>query len=227
MNSKGISKKRQVARKAALLLAKRTLSSNPMPYARASDRGELKYVDTSANDQGILSTGGVVLCNGTATGTDYTNRIGRKIMMKSIRIYVNMFNAGSTTQSYPIGVSGKISLVYDTQPNGATAPTYTAIYNSAHPGSPLNLNNRDRFKVLWTKNFVIGSYAISSSILSAGSPTNVTRQTYKKVNLPVIYGGTTAAQADIQTGAVYLCAVVDANNGAAFDYNIRIRYIDN
>lgn len=232
-----IAKSRQLVARATQLLARRgtgplraplaTRGFGPISYGRRLNNPELKYVDNAANDQGILAGGSLVLMNGVATGTDVTNRVGRKIMMKNMRVYVNMFNAGGTAQSYPIGVSGKISLVYDSQPNGGAAPTYTTIYKTAHPGSPLNLDNRDRFKVLWTKNFVITSYTIAASNLTAGSPTNVTRAGYKKCNLPVIFGGIGNTQGDIQTGAVYLTAVVDANNGAAFDYNVRIRYIDN
>lgn len=232
-----VTKSRQLVRKASQLLARRMGSTpsaplasrgfRPFTYGRRVDTPELKYIDTSAVDQGILAAGSLVLMNGCATGTTVTTRVGRKIVMKSITININTFNAGATSQSYPIGVSGKISLVYDSQPNGGAAPGYTSIYKSAHPTSPLNLDNRDRYKVLWTKNFVVGSYEIAASKLTAGSPTNSTRKGYKKCNLPVIFGGDGSTQADIQTGALYLTAVVDANLGAAFDYFVRVRYSDN
>jgi len=233
-----ITKSRQLVRKASQLLARRMGGTASAPLAsrgfrpftyggRGVNAPELKYIDTAAVDQGIAAAGALVLVNGCATGTTVITRVGRKIVMKSITVSVNMFNAGAAAQTYPIGVSGKISLIYDSQPNGATAPGYTSIYQIAHPTSPLNLSNRDRYKVLWTKNFVIPSYEIAGGKIVGGSPTNVTRKGYKKCNLPVIFGGDGSTQADIQTGALYLTAIVDANLGAAFDYYIRVRYNDN
>jgi len=232
-----VTRSRQLVKRAGQILARRMggppsapLASRgfrPFSYGRGVNTPELKYIDSNAVDQGITVAGALVLVNGCATGTTVTTRVGRKIVMKSISISINMFNAGGITQSYPIGVSGKISLVYDTQPNGGAAPGYTSIYKVAHPTSPLNLDNRDRYKVIWTKNFGIASYEIAASKLSAGSPNNMAKKGYKRCNLPVIFGGDGATQADIQTGALYLTAVVDANLGAAFDYFVRVRYQDN
>ncbi|QDJ95276.1 capsid protein [Capybara virus 35_cap1_1079] len=238
--SRKIARSRQLVNKAAQLLRKRNGGATgaplaargfrPFPYGRryvTTDPPELKYIDVAQQDQAITNTGGVVLLNAVATGTDVTGRVGRKINMKSLKIGVNVFNQANVSSNLSIGVTVKISIVYDSQPNGSgTVPTYTTIYKTAHPYSPLNLDNRDRFKVLWTKNFVVAAYTTSaSSLLATGSPTNTTRVGYKKMNLPVIFGGTGATIGDIQTGALYITAVADVSLGAAFDYNSRIRFI--
>lgn len=228
-------KTRQGVTKASQLLKRRQARLSPMfpsgigaPSSYINrDSPELKVIDVAQQDQALVAGGSVTLLNGVATGTDITNRVGRKLNIKSLKIGVNVFNQANVSSNLSIGVSCKVSIIYDSQPNGA-APAYTAIYNVAHPLSPLNLNNRDRFKVLWTKNFVVGSYTTSAgSLLATGSPTNSTKTGYKKCNLPVIFGGTGATIADIQTGAIYICAVADVSLGAAFDYNSRIRFVDN
>ena len=103
-----------------------------------------------------------------AVGTDNTNRIGRKITIKSVE-YDYTFAATQsdlgTTASYSEMMDGlRLSLVWDRQPaGGGTIPSYSDIYASAPnaqtaPLSKRNMDNIDRFVVLATNMDTI-SYA--------------------------------------------------------------------
>jgi len=192
-------------------------------------RSELKYVDNLDNDELITHTGTVVPINLMAGGTAVNERVGRKVVLKACLVNFTVKNAyGVNTDGFQ-GAIVKVSLVYDSQPNGAVAPAgYTDIYSTAHPTSPLNLNNRDRFKVLWSRYASIGSYLIGGSgTLATGAPLGVVRTCYKKMNLPVIFGGVGNGISDIQTGALLLCFTADLNGKSMCDYYTRVRYSDN
>jgi len=184
--------------------------------------GELKFIDVNTNDftgfkplaetSGTDSTGAasLALLNGVALGTDATQRIGRKTTMKSI--YLRCGITSRTTNSTPtngfVTVPGQIRylIVYDMQPNG-TALTVADVFQQSGVAdlmvSPLNLNNRDRFRVLTDKVTSI-SNSPTASIPAGASDHSRYIKIYKKINLPVIYNaGTAGTVGDIQTGSLY------------------------
>lgn len=244
MVTSSITKRRKVTRanalvrKAATILRgkNRRLISAPLasrgfqPYRYGGgSRSELKYVDNSDNDEVILDTGKVLCMNLMASGTNVSQRVGRKVDIKSILLNFNIFNSKIVSAGAPQGAIVRVSLVYDSQPNGAVAePAYTDIYAADHPTAPLNLNNRDRFRVLWTKVGQIGAFVISNiTQLATGAPQNVYKKMFKMVNLPVIFGGPGGTIGDIQTGSLLLCFVADITNVTYTDYYCRVRYADN
>ena len=97
-------------------------------YGVGSYRGrtELKAIDTNPTLTPIANNGSLQLINGIATGTDYTDRTGRKIMLKSLlgRIFIYP----SITLSSENGTTTRCLIVYDSQTNG-TAPAVTDILN--------------------------------------------------------------------------------------------------
>lgn len=183
---------------------------------------ELKKIDVSGQNSLFTAAGTLTLLNGVAVGTDYTDRIGRKIILKSHLFRMNVRLAGLTAG---IGEFIRVMLIYDCQTNGA-APVVADILSTSTVISPINLNNRDRFKVL--KDWMIGLEAanFAAAVVTAGSPQHHFRQMYKKINMEQIFGGTGATVGSIQTGSIYLLTMGLIGNIAAIDYDSRLRFID-
>lgn len=177
---------------------------------------ERKFIDTTDSTD-ITTTGVVVPVNLIAAGTDYDARIGRKVILKSFQIRAIF---GLENASVPSGV--RYLLVYDKQTNGAL-PAITDILNTASAQNPvtamLNLNNRDRFVILWDKIFQLNtSFSIFQHF-----------KKYKKLRHETVYSGTTATIGSIITGGLYVvtigsvpAGITDVDNGMT----MRVRFVD-
>lgn len=223
---------RSAVRKAATALRGRTT-----PYLRAPlrtggfyggyykrGREELKTIDVDNISGGVPAAGNITLLNGVSQGTDYTDRIGRKIMLKSILwrgfIYPN------PAVTLPGGSFCRIMIFYDCQTN-ATAPSVSDVLQTTSYDSPLNLTNRDRFKVMFDKFYAVNSNAYSAGALTAGSPMPKQIKFYKKMSMEVIFGSTGGTVGSIQTGGLFLltiCALT--NNACLLDSYSRTRFTD-
>lgn len=190
---------------------------------RRMGSNERKTIDVDRAAYVADTTGTVTLISGVANGADFTERIGRKILMKSIYVKGFIFNIDNTTSPSLC----RLILVYDNQTNGA-APAITDILKQSFSESQLNLNNRDRFKIISDKTWVLGgvSDVIQQSI--AGSPTVGKVKIYKKCNYEEVFNGITNAVGSIATGAVWMVTIgnVGANAGGNFTLTTRIRFID-
>lgn len=197
-------------------------------------RNELKFTDVTLVNDPVLLTWKVNLLNGIAQGTDYNQRIGRKAQMKSVLVNGNLFPTLQNSGSSPVGCFARIVVIYDTQPNSGSLPAGTDIFASNDTSSPMNLNNRDRFKVIYDKRMQIGSYLLTAGgALSAGSPNNVFWSKWKSCNYEIIFSGTAATIGSISTGALYLCYTCDYVGGVgtppsvvSVDWYTRVRFID-
>lgn len=183
-----------------------------------SGASELKFVDTSnigvAPASGVMTLG--ALCNGLVPGSGANNRIGRKIVMKSILLRWSIALSPTTTQ----GGTFRVMIVYDKQAN-ATAPAVTDILLSANYTSQMNLSNRDRFVVLAD---------VITDPISAGGNYSISGKLFKKLNLETMYNpGVAGTIGDITTGSLY---VLIGNNGTfataqpVITYETRVRYED-
>lgn len=178
--------------------------------------------DVSGSNVTSLAAGALTLLNGISQGTDYTNRIGRKIMMKSLLFRFSIFP--NTAASSPQGNIVRVLLVCDLQANAAAAIPADVLQTVDYQ-SPLNLNNRDRFKIFWDKFLMLEANYYPAFILTAGSPSAHMRQIYKKMNIEVINVGTGATIGSIQTGALYVL-VISKVDGTVYDFNSRVRFLD-
>lgn len=162
----------------------------------------------------------MTLLNGTATGTDFTNRIGRKVCWKSFLItgLIQVQDAAVDANLW------RIMVVYDSQPNGAL-PAITDVLTQATATAPMNLNNRDRFRVLMDKMGTLGYYNAASGL---ADKTSTMIRKYKRINLETIYDGTTAAIADIQSGSIFLLTIGTNANGLGSQcwIHVRMRFVD-
>jgi len=182
--------------------------------SRSAD--EKKFVDTEINGD-ITTTGIVTPINLIATGTDFFERIGRKVLIKSfqVRSFMGLENINNAS-----GV--RLMLVYDKQTNGAL-PAIGDILGIPIASNPfvamLNLNNRDRFVILWDKIYR----------MDLGSGIVTVLKKYKKLSHETVFSGTTAAIGSIATGGLYLVQIGSVAAGTTdVDQSsvVRIRFQD-
>ena len=180
---------------------------------------ELKYLDNNAGTAvnfGVSTFTTPVLLNGASLGSDAINRIGRKLVMKSLLFRWTWNLAATSTGGSPV----RIMIVYDKQANAAT-PAITDILLADSHISQNNLNNRDRFVVL--------SDEISEPVSVQGTP-SISGVIYKKLNLETVFNGTNGGTvADITSGSIHVLFSQTAGIGTAnptVNWRSRIRFYD-
>lgn len=228
-------RKSVTARVAAKILSNagvRTVSSIPRAPLRTGGffgpsvrrrTGELKTIDVDPNGLAVTTTPNIVLLNGVAVGTDFTDRIGRKTVMRSLYFRGAMYPADTVT----VDTVNRIMIVYDAQSNGA-APGITDVLKSSSPVSQLNLNNRDRFRVLWDKCISAGGSQNTATQAVSNGGNNFYLKKFKRLKHEVLFGGTTNAIGSIQTGSLYLITLsnVAATDNMTLLYSTRVRFED-
>ena len=193
-------------------------------YSGLGRQDELKTADLAVASYACDTTGSITLLNGVATGTDFTDRVGRKTTMKSVYV-CGLLESQDGTGGDNLT---RVMIVYDSQPNGAIA-VMTDILKTADSRDQINLNNRDRFQILYDTVQPLAEENISTATLTvAGSPSVGMIKKYIKLNHEVLYAGTTAAIASIQTGALLLVTVGNkgVNAGHKLTGSTRVRFTD-
>nr|QXP07743.1 MAG: putative capsid protein [Arizlama virus] len=170
-------------------------------------RPEWKFADVAAATYAMISGGGVVtLINGVAEGSDFNERVGRRLTMGSIQIRGMITPVDNTVIDQVV----RYMIVYDKQSNGA-APTIVDILTDNTPYGFKNLNNRARFIILKDEMFTLGARdTTATSSFSSAVPHAI--EYYRRFRLGVEFKGATAAIGDIATGALFL---VTSGSGAA------------
>jgi len=187
---------------------------------------EIKTIDSgSVGPQTVFDTAGsVLLINGVAQGDDYNARQGRKIQMQSVLCRISVWE--DPNSNFNSGEIGRIMLVYDMQANGV-APTVANILQNSTWDSPNNLDNRNRFKTLYDKEFVMEAANFATAALTNGAPRPRIFKFYKKLNLPVTFSGTGATVGAISTGSLYLLYITANTSNSLISYtNTRVRFVD-
>lgn len=194
-------------------------------FVSPSTSGEMKFTDvTLSNGTTALAArtwttpGPTFLLNGLVPDSTATGRIGRKVVMKSL--FLRMFcQFAATTTGFGYL---RYLVIYDRQSN-ATAPAVTDILLADDVLSPMNLSNKDRFKVLASGSFD----PISAQANGCCKEVEI----YKNLDLPVQFNaGVAGTIGDIQTGAVYILFAQSGQLATAapqFNFRSRIRYSDN
>lgn len=159
---------------------------------------ELKTIDGVASIF-YTTTGPITLLNGIATGDDLNSRDGRKL--KIVSIHLSTVNRLTATSSAAVDLN--LWLVYDRRPGGAL-PVYSDIFDLT-ASHLLNLNNRERFSVLWTSRTAVGPYSLVAPVL--GSDAAKCIECFIDLSndeVVTVFNGTGATIADIAYGAIYL-----------------------
>lgn len=163
----------------------------------------------------------ITLLNGVPTGTDWSNRIGRKITMLSIHVR-GIFRATSTLANDQLA---RAILIYDAQTNQVTpsgADIFQTVADDAY--SYMNLANRDRFRVIAEFTQVIQP-KVTAGVVVASQSYNY--EWYRKLNLSVLYDNTGSLVGDVITGGLFMVSVC---GGGAVDFvhqfSARLRFVD-
>jgi len=202
-------------------------SSSSAPLARVGGRNVLRNMpagaelkDLTTNNSGKITAGTaanvLTLLNGCAQGTTASTRLGRRILMKSLLIRWH-FAINTTTAGND---SIRVLIIYDSQTNG-TAPAATDVLLTDEFGSPMNLSNSRRFKVLIDE--------LVPCIGTAG-PGSACGTRYVKGEWPVEFNtGSAGTVGDIQSGSIYMLTSQGGKlitAAPAGDVYARIRYSD-
>jgi len=185
---------------------------------------ETGFVDVAPAVYALNTTGSIALLNIVPQGTSVSQRVGKKIALKSLQcrgIMANLFSATGNDVAFLI--------VYDKRPTGSL-PAITDILVTSTAASFNNDANSGRFEILKrVDDELIGNF-------SAG--TNLTADSYKSADFwldlkgrPTVYKAAgTGAIGDIEQGALYLITVgnnvVAGNVAAELQVGFRMRFLD-
>lgn len=173
----------------------------------------------SAGVASVSPATGNLTCN-IPQGMDATgNRIGRKIIVKSIQLKLGFVLAAGATPSD----SFFVYLIQDTQCNGALPVAADFFVATGGMGVQLrNLDNGRRFKVL--KKFVADLQS-DAGVAGAYDGAIQHQECYIKCNIPIEYGGTTGVITEVKTNNLFM--VYGSPNGISVcSGNARIRFTD-
>lgn len=201
--------------------------------ARASRMNqELKFHDIDVDDSAIATTG-TILNSGSvnliAQGTEEDQRIGRKVVIKSINwrgtLVVPSSSAASTV---PLGITDTVRIIMyiDKQCNGATA-TVTDILATANYQSFNNLSNKERFRTLFDRTFdcmpsgIGGDGTTNTAGASAQS-----FSFYHKCNLPIEFSATAGALTEIRSNNIGVLAISRDGSTVTLDSKVRLRFTE-
>jgi len=204
-------------------------------------RGEVKFFDVtvtapvSTNPYGLQApaappTGaepatafvGITELNCVPQGATSYNRIGTKILMKSIMFNGCFFLAGSA----PTYALVRYMLIYDHSPNGAF-PALADILSQNIGTAPnfysaINMSNRSRFIVLRDR--------VRALDPDGGEGNMISCKEFVKCKLETQFKTNTSTIGDITTGALYFVAFALTSSATTFvqvhSLSSRIRYFD-
>lgn len=226
------------ARKRARTMPRRAYKRSMVPLSSRGysfDAPEVKTFDVaSTTNLADANTASIQSIITTVQGTGFTNRIGTRIKVKSIYVrgWLSTSNAFANppTDADTPAYQCRVTLLLDLQPNGAN-PTISEIYDNTGPVSHLNLNYRDRFKVLKEKTYTIDPYIVNTTTAYAAVTNNAkTMKFFKKCDIPVFYNsGNAGTPADISSNNILLVFQSDRPNGTGgtvFKWTSRCRFID-
>lgn len=176
---------------------------------------ELKWLDTAQN--GATAAGTVVPLNLIPQGDDSVSRDGRKVTLESLSVKYSEVNAAFGT------AINRFCIVWDVQPSGSL-PSVTDIFTSSSTTAYPNLNNRDRFRVLYDS--WLGNQTGCSPFNNNAGAAIWADAKYIKLDCETIYNDTTTAVIGaINSGALY-CVYLGSATSPGFLSNFRVRFTD-
>lgn len=201
----------------------------PMPVPR----GEIKTVDIPLTSSNFVTTPTAILLNGTATGTNFVNRIGAKVTMKTIQFKANIQNILTSTE----GVL-RMLVVYDKQPNGALAAIGDVIESrdssntaSSSIYSCPKVENRDRFEIIRDKTWHAPACTNTGGVLTnlsyPSDDDEMEFSEYIKLGKKTTYKDTSSAITSISTGSLLMFLLCSGTTNAyQLSWSSRLRFYD-
>ena len=171
---------------------------------------ELKYFDSGPDTTPVDSAGFIRLLFAPVEGTDYTQRIGRKTVTRSIYIRGKL-EVRQLVTALPAGnvfipsSLNRLILFIDWQPNGAT-PLVTDVLRPGLPEGQLNPDFRRRFTIIKDKQFTfecVNYYSATKDLQWQNSVYDI--KMFERINMETIFKGTNFGDIrDIASGALYM-----------------------
>lgn len=199
-------------------------------YGRFTGRaGEMKFLD-KLTSSAVLSPANDILVdtlNNLSQGTSPSQRIGRKITIRSIQVKLAGVKDTTTNGGYGTNYV-EVWVVQDTQCNGTGPAAGTEVASQLTPSMAFNnLDNSDRFKIL--KKIRIKVESQGGAEANAALAQTYHHDFYKKVNIPVVYSTNVGNISDIRSNNIFLMGGKQYNqSGETLTMTIltRIRYTD-
>lgn len=229
------------ARRANIFGANRRMMI-PAVAAAARGRAEIKTYDfpvgASTQSATISTTAGFYTLNLPIEGASFYNRVGRKILMKSVHITGNITKTGNGA-GFP--EYDRILLVYDRQTNGAAPAIADVLADYDQAGntttdsySKMNMNNVERFLILRDHRLQFAYNGVGAAANDLMSLQNYDTQAninwfVKLTDLETHFKASAGTIGDISTGALYIITfgqIANATAGFQFNFNARLRYHD-
>lgn len=216
------------------------LRSNRGPRARE----EVKATDTvNANGQVVVKTlngtGSITAINLIQAGSSFFNRVGRRVLMKSLYFQGIVVPTGVAAAA---GDFGRVLVVYDRQTNGANPVIADILQSTDQSGtnttgafSNLNLNNRERFVILMDERLWLPqTFATGSEMVVTESAQKTQFNIKRYINLKGLLthfkaDSSPSVIGDISTGGLFLVTLggePSGSEGFAIDCGWRLRYTD-
>lgn len=195
---------------------------------------ERKYNDTTFSATNVSTTGSIGLVFQATQGVGANERVGNKVLLKSVQLTGRFYTENSGDVAVSINTPTQMCrfiLLVDKQPNGALPALGDILEASGSVESPIKMANRDRFVVLKDKWVVLGpnNTTASANVISYGGEQIKLVKWFKKVRIPVTYGGSTNGIASINSNAllaVVMGSQAAGENDALFNGYLRVRYQD-
>lgn len=218
-------------------------------YRRAFTRPELKSIDQNFHlwaDNVFNSNVGFFYWNGLAQGTGNYQRVGTKAFMRTLQLIWQVKWTDAAAVAGTVPTRCKVAIIYDKDPQN-TLPLFQDVFRQVTPSgsagadidSFLNLDNSDRFRIIYHKMFQISGVTASGSPGTASlenrqatDPTTHTDRTFFKLNLPLEYkhDGTSGLIDQVKQGAMYVLFYNDNYTASQeylrIDISMRMRYTD-
>jgi len=185
-----------------------------------NNRAELKYTDLAATVYAANSTGSIGFINAIAQGDDVQSRIGRQIICKWLELDGMVQGAQATGNANLC----RLMVVWDKANNSSIGPAVTDILDAASSIAGYNLNNRERFIMLFDKTWTTAQYTATASLGETVFPIKVK----VPINAKTTYSGTTATIGAIASGALIVFTIGNqaAGAGGQFQLHSRLRFTD-
>lgn len=203
----------------------------------------MKYLDTvntwRTNVTGTIGPTGATIQDSffiIPSGTGATQRIGRKVTVKSlmIRMTIERYpikDVVANTNAYTADTL-RVIVALDRQTNGL-APVISDLLASTQYQSYNSLVNKGRFTVLWDNVYTLNDTGVGSdgtNVYTPGIEINVTFM--KKLNLPIEYSGTNGTVDEIRSNNICMFAISKLAGSSStipdiyLNWTARVRYAD-
>jgi hypothetical protein len=199
------------------------------PMKSIASGAEKKYLDSAFVQVTPYRASHVIeVLNACQQGADINQRIGNKIRIISVQVQASIIQKLTSVSDRV-----RLVLIYDNAPNGVGA-TINDMFNNVNEAAfaYMNLNYRDRFRVIAEETFTLGGvYTFGSPTLyNALAPGTANVDRYVKTDLLTTYNSSVATIGAIATGGLYLCilggSATTAAEGFLVRFTTRVRFVD-